>query len=236
VAFWLSIAGLVATLVLGVLPLLRDRYIDAQKAAPAYAPKIEYVPITPPSDPLMPPLRVTMTQFMSLPWMFLVRRDMKLVATADIFTVWRITNLTYEEVQVDTLTVELIRRPPLVPVKLYLLRPDEAWVTYCGTRTIAFPCTFDNGFLREVLRSGIAPTHTVYGVGLFQVARGRGYSPSDVVSARAWIADVRGRNFDIEILLPRESSLDNLEESLVKTGHPGIDLSGYREESMAPHD
>jgi hypothetical protein len=124
---------------------------------------------------------------------------MKQYFPTDIFMLMRFTNLTKEEIQVDSVSVEIALKSNRL-LKLFLLAADnERWHTYCGfATTFVVPCTFDRPFMGDVLRQPISAGHTVYGVGLFQVPRETVLSSEDIAGLKLRLTDMRGKTHDID--------------------------------------
>jgi hypothetical protein len=178
-------------------------------------------------------LRVYVAQFIPSGAMrfWSVRNDVKQYFPTDIFMLMRFTNLTKEEIQFDSVNVEMALKSNR-PLKLFLLAADDdGWHTYCGlTTTFVVPCTFDRPFLGDVLRQPISPGHTVYGIGLFQVPRGRVLSSVDIAGLKLRLTDMRGKTHGIDAVLPRESPPGTLEQFTIKNSHPVFDISKYAEQ------
>jgi len=177
-------------------------------------------------------IKVVITYVIANPASFwLVRNDVKQYFPADLFMMKRFTNLTNEEILVDSLVVEIIGRLGEAPFRIYPLpSPDEWWQTYCGpSKNLVVPCMIPNrGFLFDVLRQPIPAGHTVYAVGLFQLPQGRDRSHASGLNLH--IIDMRGKRYDIGAILPTESDSDSLEQFGIRNGHPAIDISVYSEQ------
>jgi hypothetical protein len=217
VIFILAIAGII----IGI-PSLYFSYVGSR-----------YVPpfAIPPAVEQSPKLKVDVVGFMIPSYMWLVRSDTKQYFPADVFILMRLTNLTNEEILVDTLNVEIIGKGDEPPLKVFPLgAPDEQWHMYCGPSTkLVVPCTIVNrGFLLDVLRQPIAAGHTIYAVGLFQAPRGKDLSDPSGLSLH--ITDMRGKKYDIGGIIPAESPSGSLEQFTIKNGHPVADISAYAEQ------
>jgi hypothetical protein len=178
-----------------------------------------------------PILKVDVVGIMIPSFMWLVRSDVKQYFPADMFVLMRFTNLTKEEILVESLNVETIGKVS-IPLTLFPLDADERWRMYCGpSTTFVVPCSVVNtGFLLDVLRQPIAAGRTVYSVGLFQVPQGKGFSPGDLSGLTLHIIDMRSRRYDIRAIIPTEWDPGSLERSTIQNSHPPINISAYSEQ------
>jgi hypothetical protein len=220
VVFIIAIASLLtglASLVVGI-PSLYYSYVGSRNVKSSVAKPAEERTIK-----VVVPVLVNNVQF------WLVRRDVKQYLPSDIFTVMRFTNLTSEEIQVDSLNVEIIAGFGEAPYRIYPLpTPDESWKMCCGLlKTMVVPCTLDKGFLLDVLRQPIPAGRTVYAVGLFQLPQGKLLHVSGL---NLHIIDMRGKRYDIGAIIPTNLDSGSLEQSTIRNGHPAIDISAYSEQ------
>jgi hypothetical protein len=134
VVFIIAIASLLTGLVIGI-PSLYFSYVGSRNVKPSMAKT------PPPSEEGT--IKVFITWLTNPTSFWVVRKDVKQYFPADLFMMMRFTNLTNDEILVDSLTVEVIDRLGEAPFKLYPLSPpDESWHTYCGpSKNLVVPCT-----------------------------------------------------------------------------------------------